>query len=236
MIWYAGKCSEDVSVRVEYYPGRTWPAKKQDSSDVPGRNGALLDVQGNFFANYTQSYDIYISAEAPGLAQVLPKVADWLLGPVGYQRLEDDYFPAIYRLAAFEGPIDIANTLGHFGRASIKFNCQPQSWLKTGENPITLTEPGSLANPTAFTALPLITVTGTGAGVLTVGSIEVEINSNPGQIILDSSLMDATDPQGDNLNAVINAPIFPQLGAGLTPVSFSGAISCVQIIPRWWTV
>ena len=94
----------------------------------------------------------------------------------------------------------------------------------------------ALLNPTAFTALPLITVTGTGAGTLTVGDVTVTINSMPrGVIVLDSDTQNAYYG-AFNLNSTISAPEFPTLPAGESVVRWTGGITGVEIIPRWATV
>ena len=93
-----------------------------------------------------------------------------------------------------------------------------------------------LRNPTAFTALPTITVTGTGAGTLTVGDVTVSISSMPrGAVVLDSDTQNASYG-AFNLNNTISAPEFPTLPAGESVVRWTGGITSVEIIPRWWTL
>ena len=124
-----------------------------------------------------------------------------------------------------------------FGRATIEFSCQPQRWLRSGEIQSRLLNGQSLLNPTAFAAKPLITVTGSGSGTLTVGSRAVEIKSFPdGYVALDCEAQNAYGAQGANRNATILAPEFPELAAGETPVSWSGGITAVTIKTRWWTL
>ena len=50
---------------------------------------------------------------------------------------------------------------------------------------------------------------------------------------LDSDTQNAYNDDG-NQNGSINAPTFPALSDGETPISFSGGIDRVEIIPRWW--
>lgn len=235
MIFWAGRSSDDVHVVVERYPNVELSAQKLDTQAVPGRNGDLLFPQ-NAYQNYVQSYEIYVSAERIRLPRAMREVANWLCGPAGYQKLEDSYDVETYRRAYFAGPLDVESVLHRFGRATIEFNCQPQRFLRVGDLVVQAAQGQMLLNPTAFAALPLITVIGTGAGTLTVGDVTVTINSMPrGVIVLDSDTQNAYYG-AFNLNSTISAPEFPTLPAGESVVRWTGGITGVEIIPRWWTL
>lgn len=235
MIFWAGRSSDDVHVVVERYPNVELSARKLDTQAVPGRNGDLLFPQ-NAYQNYVQSYEIYVSAERIRLPRAMREVANWLCGPAGYQKLEDSYDVETYRRAYFAGPLDVESILHRFGRATIEFNCQPQRFLRVGDMPVQAAQGQVLLNPTAFAALPLITITGTGAGTLTVGDVTVTITSMPrGVIVLDSDTQNAYYG-AFNLNSTISAPEFPTLPAGESAVRWTGGITGVEIIPRWWTL
>ena len=235
MIFWAGKSSDDVHVVVERYPSMPLAARKLDVQSVPGRSGDLIFPQ-DAYENYVQQYEVYISAERIRLPRAMREVAQWLCAPKGYQRLEDSYDLETFRNAYFVGPLDVESIMHRFGRATIEFSCQPQRWLRSGETESRLSNGQSLLNPTAFTAKPLITVTGTGAGTLTVGDVTVTINSMPrGVIVLDSDTQNAYYG-ALNLNSTISAPEFPTLPAGESAVRWTGGITSVEIIPRWWTL
>lgn len=177
-----------------------------------------------------------MSAERIRLPRAMREVANWLCGPSGYQKLEDDYDVETYRRAYFAGPLDVESIMHRFGRATIEFSCQPQRFLRTGDQTVELSQGEALLNPTAFTALPLITVAGTGAGALTVGNVTVTINSMPrGIVVLDSDTQNAYYG-AFNLNSTVSAPEFPTLPAGESPVRWTGGITSVKIKPRWWTL
>jgi phage-related protein len=61
----------------------------------------------------------------------------------------------------------------------------------------------------------------------------VEVKALDGALYLDSDTQNAYNSNG-NQNLNINAPIFPVLCDGETPIAFSGGIERVEIIPRWW--
>ena len=99
MIIWAGTSSKEVGIVVEHYPDVIVPQKNVEIQTVPGRNGDIL-LPGGSYQNYTQSYEVFLDAKnLGGLETVMPKITEWLLGHEGYQRLEDSYFPEVYRLA-----------------------------------------------------------------------------------------------------------------------------------------
>lgn len=234
MIFWAGKSSDDVNTFVEHYPSQIRPAKKNNKTSVPGRNGDLIFEEG-VFENYIQPYDIYISAEKTKLPGAAKAVAEWLYAPKGYQKLEDSYDPDVFRLAFFSGPADIENILNIFGRATVEFDCKPQRFLVSGEEATRFFSATTITNPTAFTALPLITVYGSGAGALNIGETVVNFNSIDESIELDCETENAYKGV-TNLNNTISAPSFPKLVAGANEISWSGGIESVRITPRWWTL
>ena len=234
MISFAGKSSDTLGVVVERYPVRVVPERALTQTDIAGRNGALVQYDGNW-RNYSQEYEVYISAEKTGLVRSARAVAEWLSAPVGYQRLEDSYEPDVYRMAFYEGGQDIESILNRFGRVTISFNCKPQRFLKSGEVAKTFTGAGTLTNVTKMDALPVITVYGSGAGSVTVNDITVTISEIDGYMVLDCELMDAYKG-AVNKNPYISAAEFPVLTAGNNSISFAGGVTSLEIVPRWWTI
>lgn len=218
---------------VEYTPPPSRPAKKYEVVSVPGRNGDLFFDQ-NAYDNYIQPYEVYIRGEKNGLHYSAHGVAEWLYLPKGYQRLEDDYDLSTYRLAYYVGPLNIEGVLNTYGRATLEFNCKPQRFLKSGETALpTFTSAGTLINPTGFPAKPLITITGSGSGALTIGAYSVGVSALSGSLTLDCEMQNAYTGTL-NKNSTISAPAFPSLDAGISSVGFTGGITSVSIIPRWW--
>lgn len=233
---FGDKSTLDFDMYVERFPRQTGAQRKYSTVSVPGRNGDLHFLE-DAFHNYVQPYEVYFHGTLP-MPEQAHAVKAWLLGDGTYIRLEDTYDPNYFRLAAFLGPVDIENTLNKYGRCTVNFDCAPQSFLKSGEHAITFESAGSLFNPTAFTALPVITVYGAGEGSVTVGGSTVQIFSMTDTLILDCDLQHAYSQPGEGApesqNSNIRAVPFPSLGPGENVISFSGGITKVEIIPRWW--
>lgn len=231
MIWFHNVSSDDVNVVVEHYPNVIVPNRKQEKISVPGRSGDLL-MQQDAFENVRQQYDIYISAETPRLPTIAHKVAEWLCVK-GYQRLEDSYWLDTFRLATFQGGIDIANILNRFGRATIEFDCKPQRFYKSGDFFVSFPNNQKLHNPSPFTAKPIINLFGTGSGTITINDKSLTI-TNTANAVIDCDTMQVFR-NGVSANNTASGD-FPDLPEGDSTVTWSGGIIGIQIKPRWWTL
>ena len=124
--------------------------------------------------------------------------------------------------------------LNKSGECSITFDCKPQRFLKSGEMVITSDGEIKLYNPTGQTALPLIRVYGSGDGTLAVGNTIMEIKGINGYMDIECDTQNAFKAN-ENCNGRVSR-VFPVLESGLTGISFSGKITKIDIIPRWWTI
>lgn len=232
--YYNGARSIDKGLTVEQCPSFVTGQRSVEKITVPGRSGELV-IDTGAYGNYTQPYEIWFKDKRRGTTRAARDIAQWLLSGTGYLRLEDTYDPEVFRLAMFTGPLDVENWMLMAGRATLQFDCQPQRWLKDGQNPISVESGQRLLNAWQ-PALPLIQVTGTGEGSLTVGGSTFTISDMPGGITLDSETQDAFfGTQNLNNNVQVNGG-YPVLQAGETAVSFSGGITAVKITPRWWSL
>ena len=209
------------------------PEWDYEATAVPGRNGDLL-VSQNRLKNITVEYPAFIRQNFAANAQA---ARAYLLGAgAKYRRMEDNYHPDSYRLGVFAGPIDFdMRFLNLSGETSLIFNCKPQRFLKSGEHPMGMQSGQKLFNPW-FPALPLIHVSGTGEGDLAIGGSTIGITGMTGSITIDSDTQNAYDGTLNLNNNIIVSGGFPVLESGETLVSFSGGITAVEIIPRWWTL
>lgn len=233
-ITFGGVTSTSVGVTVEVYPSLNRPQRKIEKYSIPGRNGDIVMVQ-DAWENYEQEYEIWAGSRSFGASpSAFVSVADWLFSGSGYQRLEDTYEPNYYRMACFVGPFDVDNVLSQFGRATITFDCMPQRFLKSGETAVMLTASGTMSNPTSFTALPVITVHGSGSGVITCGYKALTISSITDGMVIDSVNQDAYY-SATNLNNVISGN-YPVIPGGNHIMAISGGITSIEVVPNWWTL
>ena len=201
-----------------------------EAQTIPGRNGDLIFYTGSY-ENRSGSASCFCLQE--DVEKAISSAGRFLMGKKGYRRLETSDDPEHYWLARVENSPQIAMRLRTLAPFEIGFDCKPQRFVKAGENVVVFTSNGSLFNQYGQVALPFITLYGQGAGLLTIGDCVVDVKSLDGTLYLDSDTQNAYNELG-NQNLNINAPVFPVFGDGEMPISFSGGIERVEIIPRWW--
>ncbi len=236
MIIWAGTSSEDVGMVIQHYPKVIIPARKREVQAVPGRSGDIV-IEFDTFENYEQQYDCFLDAkQLGGLNTVIPKVSDWLLGNRGYQRLEDTYFPDVYRMAYVVNALEFTSFFNEYGSGTLTFNCAPEKYFKMGEEEITLTKNQKLFNPSSFPAKPIIKLNGNGnKGYLQFGGYIVSISEVPSELILDTKQHTAYEGSTNRSSMIQGLYEYLVLGKE-TQISWSGGITGVKIIPRWWTI
>lgn len=229
---FNGKSSGSFGVWISAGGTFDAPARAVTPLTIPGRNGTLLLDNGRF-NNVPITYPAFIPF---GLKDKVGALRAWLCAAKGYARLSDDYDPSHYRLAYFAGGITFTTTfLAAGANFDLAFNAKPQRFLVSGDTPQIFAAPGTILNPTLYDAKPLITVTGTAAGSITIGGVKVQILAIDNTLTLDCDTEDAYRG-ATNCNADVLADDFPSLPAGESAVSFDGGITAVSITPRWWTV
>lgn len=235
VIIYNGLSSKDFGIVVEHPPNYELPERNYDTYHVPGRNGDVIVDLGSY-NNVDRSYEIAVGDLDKWFPEMAMKVSAWLHSGSGYARLEDSYEASHYRLASYHESVSIENILFHGGRATIHFNCKPQRFLKAGDKKRTFKKAGIIHNPTSFSSEPIITVYGTGSGVLVIGGYTVTISDIGSTVVINSELQDAYKGAENRNPYVTLSSNFPRLVPGDNRISFSGGITSVEVIPKWWTL
>ena len=243
MIEFAGIRSDQMYVIVEHYPKRYVPKRRYNVQVVPGRSGDIVvEESDDAFDNYTQPYSVFLDSKAPGLSMASRGLTEWLLGSVGYQRLEDSYDPDFYRMAYYSGGEDFLNFFNEYGRGTLTFTCAPKRFYKSGEVPITLESGTKLYSPSTFKARPIFKLTGSGDCTITVTdknnvSKVFTINDVSGQIEIDSERHTTIKmADGTSANTNVQSPYENLILPKESTITFSSGVSELIIIPRWWTV
>lgn len=227
---FAGKSSLDFRVRISGNGTHNIPERITETVTVPGRNGDLT-IRDDGFKTVDQTYDAYIVDD---FMRNFSAMANYLQSMRGNQRLEDSYHLDEFRLATFAGPIDPNTIMDEAGKFTLTFKCQPQRFLKSGENETVIGAGTSknLRNPSLMDALPLIRVTGN--GTFTINGDSVTVADSTGTITIDSDLQDCYEGTANrNQNVTFSAGVYPALHTGNNTVSVPAGMS-VSIIPRWW--
>lgn len=210
------------------------PARKIKSTAIPGSNREYVEMQ-EAWEPYDQDYELFvgdgsmdsIQAQLTAIAQILYKD--------GWQVLEDDYEPGIYRMAYFQGPFDVDNRYTRAGKFKITFRCQAERFLIEGNIPQAVASGGKVFNPTGFKSKPLIHITGSGNGTVMVNGVTMTFTGIADYLNIDCDTEDVYRLRAENRNNLMSGD-FPFLAPGDNLVSFTGGIQSVTITPRFWTL
>lgn len=227
---YNGKAFSDFNVFFDGSKAFGTPQKDYEFFEIVGRNGSL-SKSNNRFADIELPFPCFIRRN---FLENYRALTEFLNKTDGYQRLETSKEPNYFRKAIFEGNITPSTTaFNHGGNFTIVFRCNPQRWLKSGENWVSFTSDGVLNNPTNQIARPILRIYG--AGTLMIGSQTITVSTaGTNYIDLDCETMDAYEG-ATNRNSNITTG-FQQIG--LNPGDNGIALTdvTVDIMPRWFNI
>lgn len=227
---YNGKNLKDYGVYVSGEAAWEKPAADITRIQVPGRNGDLTIFNGR----YENVPIVYRCGIVEDFNTNFSDLTAFLLSSPGYKKLVDSSHPGVYRMALLDSGISPEMTpRNKEGEFELAFTCKPQTYLDSGDTSQTFTSSGTINNPTAFEALPLIRAYG--SGTITVGGKQITIANNSSYIDIDCDIQDAyRGTTNCNGNITLNSGEFPTLAAGTNSVAMSSGITRIVITPRWW--
>lgn len=234
IVLFNGVSSMDLHALVQTAPDYEFPEKDYNVTHVDGRNGDIVVDTGSW-KNVPRKYVLAIDTRKISYTEVASKLVQWLHSASGYARLEDSYEPDFYRMAMYKDAGTITNIYSKAGQIEVNFDCKPQRFFKSGEEPFRFDMSMDYYNPTDFPSLPKIMVYGTSSGIVKIGEYTVTINEIVNGMVIDCEEEDVYF-QNQNCNSKVLIEEFPKLLAGTNNISFSGGVSHIEIIPRWWTL
>lgn len=228
---YRGVSSADMGLIITGTPHIVSPERDVEFISVPGRSGDVIK-DNRRFKNTPITYPVSLITDGEPIELMASKIKAWLQSEVGYFRLEDTYDPLYYRMAAYNGSLDIEDKARKIGITSISFNCKPFKYRHDGDRLTEIAQATTIKNPEAWESLPHITIYGSGAVTLLVNNRSFYISDINEYIEIDSELQSAF--KGMTLqNDKINFSEFPSFKAGKNTLSWVGDVSKVIIKPRW---
>ena len=237
VIIFNGIPSTNYGIHVETPPVYATPERDYEVVHIPGRNGDLVIDNGSY-KNVTRKYSISVGELDGNFTTLAAGVSEWLHSASGYARLEDSYESDYFRLAYYVADAEMENLFHQAGKMSIEFNCKPARFLKAGERAVPFTTAGSISNPTFQKSFPKLTIVVSGSGTLTIGDQTITISglTNSTRMVIDSELQDIYEEGSlTNLNSKVSlSDGFPLLSPGVNTITFTGSITSVEVIPRWW--
>lgn len=234
---YNGRCSAEFGLRIEKKDVFSAPEYDAAFTSIPGRSGDLI-VSNRRFANVKVSYTVFLARKnIADLSDVLRAVKGWLYAEPGrYHEITDSYDTGYIRYGVISGSLDIEEQFNKLGSFRVTFNCKPFKYSVEGVQEVSIENSGSLFNPEAFTAKPIITLRGSGDFSMTLQNSNYKKTWNfkgiTDGVVCDSEQMNFY--YGTTLlNDKVTGVDFPELPPGETMISVSGGVSEIKVTPRW---
>ena len=216
----------NFGVYFDYSEAFKTPEREYNSYSVIGRSGDLL-ISRERYKNRTIKLDCFIDEN---FEENYRNLVNYLHAIDGYCRLETSNEPDVFMMACLDGEIEPKVYNNDFGEFTLKFNCKPQKYLKTGEIAIPITT-NILFNSTSQIAKPLIEVVGT--GTINFNSNVLVLANNTSTTYIDCEIQDCYEGTINRNSDLTITGAFPVLATGINNISTSGFTS-VKLYPRWW--
>lgn len=218
-----------MGVIVSTYPTISRPKERVSQVTIPGRSGDLTIAQGTYpvYESYLRTCECYIRPSAD-----LNAIMAWLKGS-GTVVFGNE--PNRLYEARIINQIDFDQIIKGRGFRSfdIPFQCQPYKYLYPAASSIVISQSGStIANPGSVEAEPMLVVSMTGSGTLTLGGGAIDIVSD-WRVRIDVKTRLITDYDRTANWAYRVTGELPTIPPGDSLVSFTGGITAVTITPQW---
>lgn len=230
-ITFAGRDLRDFGAYISGSGIYNAPNRAYEEIEIPGRDGLLLGHEKRL-GNVEVTYPAFIYTN---FKENITKLKTFLLSKIGYQQLEDTYYPNYFRMGAYFGGLEVEPTSKNdAGSFELTFQCKPQRYLKSGQTAVSAASGDTITNPTGMTAKPLIRCYGVGS--VTVNGTMINILATREYTDIDCDLYDAYYG-AESRNAYITIENidrhFPSLSPGNNSIYFDG-LTAVEITPRWF--
>lgn len=223
---FDGKSSLDYGVYLTGEGVFNAPERAVEMLEIPGRNGSFILDQGRF-QNISVTYKAgIVDYSETDFATRVSNVRNWLCSKVGYKRLEDDYNPNEYRMAAFVAGIEVDHADLQTGEFEITFDCKPQRWLTSGETAVSVTSGDTITNPTLFASEPLLQVNG--SGELSINGEKVNVGAGE---IGDVLLANTTAMKSGSSSSNFDVSNYSLLQNGDTVTLIKGSVTTIGFTP-----
>lgn len=204
------------------------PERDVEVQEIPGKNGDIVLDNGRY-KNRPLSYPAFIfrdfGVNVEGLRNML------LTHSTNYYKIKDTYHPQEFVLGRWAGSFEpeMEEDL-KAGRFEFKFDCKPQRFLESGQNPIDMDASGNILNPTLQEAKPLLRVFGVGSFI--INGTTMTISTADVYTDLDCDIQEAYKGT-TNCNGNVSGE-YPILSPGVNLVTLNSGITRIVIYPRWW--
>lgn len=234
LLVYGGEASSDFGMVIAEAPAFERATRKQTTFNVPGRNGDVI-IQQDAWNDVPRNYKVWMTASGEeDLSDAVDSLMGWLNSKKGYNRLDDNFEPDVFRLAYYSGGASVTNHLMQYGEAVLPFTCRAERFYKSGEIAVSVSNGDKINNPTRYTSKPLIHIEGSGTVTITIGGATMSAAVTD-YINIDCETMNAYRLPAENKNDKITGT-FPTIAPGINAIGTTGSVTKVEITPRYFTI
>ncbi|NBI05761.1 distal tail protein Dit [Senegalia massiliensis] len=219
---FKNKSSKEFDIIVNNLPPITFPVRRVETVQVPGRNGYLTIDD--------ESYEpiLKVTRCTAMNYNIIPQMQEWLSGEgeVLFSNDKNRYFKA-----RIINQIDFNRLIRNKKTFDIHFYCQPEGYL-LNSNDLQITEATTIYNPGNYKSAPIFKVYGTGSIELTINNRKIILTDILSDITLNSEIEEAYNDMTSNLNDDMQGE-FPILDVGENNISWTGNVNKIEIKPNW---
>lgn len=218
---------DDFKIYITERPNIPSPKRRVTTVNIPGKNSSL-----RYDENTYEDITILVkcSFKDNNTADKADEIKGWLIG-AGETELVFSFQPGKKYIAQVVNSIDFTQVFHIFSEFPIVFNCRPFKY-SVDNSSITINSAGKITNPGTIYSEPIIKVYGSGDISLSIGSQIVQLIGVENYVIMDTTIQDCYDENGNNLNDKMNSE-FPVLNVGDNNISWTGTVNKLEITPNW---
>lgn len=235
---FDGESSKEYGILITERPESVRPERDITKIEIPGRSGDLI-VDNRRYKNIDVSYKcetVHNASVFPSIHEQVQAINIWLSkSPGTYAELKDTYNIGFFRQALNISKTEYEFPAPGIAKFTAKFYCKPFLYSVEGQKAVVLTGAATLYNPYREVAQPNIKIYGSGNTVFKINNTTYTVNDVDGYIIIDTELGDAYKENALQSDK-ITAAAFPVLLPGGNTISWTGAATKIEIVPRWCTV
>lgn len=221
--WKSKNSYTDFGIIIVQKPPIPKPERNVEEIEIPGRDG---DITVDY-ATY-KSVTFALACNLRFSIKSIDEIKVWLNG---FDHLSFSWQNDRYYDAKLINRIDIAQSLKLYGEFPLIFKAQPHARALTNAMITLTTSPSTIVNNGTANSKPVIKVYGTGMITLIIGSYTIVLANVVGYETIDSDLVDCY--KDTTLKNSDMTGSFPDLVPGNNIISWTGAVTKIEITPNW---
>lgn len=228
---FNGRKSTDLKIYIDSSYTINTATPNVSTVSVPGRAGTVL-LDDSCPQSFTRTIPFYVREPPANQMKAVTEITTWLRRTVNvYHDLKFADDPDYTYRVAMTGDLSFKREESDLtGELTALF--YPYKFLDEGLKELTVTNGQTLNNPGNFTALPLVTLTGSGTVTVT-GKSSFKLTGVGGGAILDSETQSCTNLTKQETIFGRMSGDFLTLPPGDNKITWDNSDFTVKIVPRW---